>query len=53
MSNEQLEYYVQLLSENIDALDSLPDELVDQIIIYLQSEIERKEKLLNEIESNN
>ncbi len=51
MDNDTLEYYVSELTDNLDLVDELPDNIVDELIIYLVNEIKRKEKLLNDTQN--
>lgn len=49
MTDEQMEYIIDLLYENIDELDNMSDEIIDKVILYLQKEILKKETLLKQI----
>ena len=51
MDNDTLEYYVSELTDNLDLVDELPDNIVDELIIYLVNEIKRKEKLVNDTQN--
>lgn len=52
-NTNDLNYYVQLLTDDISLIDNLSDDMVDILIKYLEKEISEKEKILSELEKNN
>lgn len=50
--DDNIEEVVNILSDNLNLVDDLSDEQVDKLISYLQSEIKRKQILLNELKNN-
>lgn len=50
--DDNIEEVVNIISDNLNLVDDLSDEQVDKLISYLQSEIKRKQILLNELKNN-
>ena len=51
MDLNDLESYVTMLSQNLGMVDGLPDEVVEELIKYLESEIANKQKILEKLEN--
>lgn len=51
-NKDNIEEIYNLLNDDINLIDKLSDEQVDLLIEYLETEIERKEKLLESLKNN-
>ena len=49
IDKKQLEEYVNILSTRQELVDELSDDVVDQLIVYLEEEIANQEKILDEL----
>lgn len=48
-NKKDLDGYVNMLTENLDLVDELPDDTVEALIEYVEEEIEEKDKILSEV----
>lgn len=48
-NKKDLDGYVNMLTENLDLVDELPDDIVEALIEYVEEEIEEKDKILSEV----
>ena len=48
-NRNDLESYVNMLTENLDLADELSDDAVEALIEYVEAEIEEKDKILSEL----
>lgn len=53
LSKEKIEEYINILIEKPEYVDKLPNEIVNQLIEYLQSEISKQEQLINQLKNQN
>ena len=53
MSLDNIEELVNVLADNPDYVDKLNEEQVDYLINYLEKEIEKEEKILDELKNSN
>ena len=52
IDKNNIDSYIQLLTEDLSLIDSLSDDVVEFLINYLELEITRKEKMLEELKKN-
>ena len=50
--NNNLESYVQMLTDDLELVDNLSEEAVDTLINYLENKIQKKERILNELKKS-
>ena len=50
-NKKDLDGYVNMLTENLDLVDELPDDTVEALIEYVEAEIEEKDKILSELKN--
>lgn len=53
MSLDNIEELVNVLTDNQEYVDKLNEEQVDYLINYLEKEIEKQEKILDELKNSN
>lgn len=53
IDENNIDSYIQLLTEDLSLIDSLSDDVVEFLIKYLEVEITKKEKMLEELKKNN
>lgn len=51
-NKKDLDGYVNMLTENLDLVDELPDDTVEALIEYVEEEIEEKDKTLSEFRND-
>ena len=52
IDENNIDSYIQLLTEDLSLIDSLSDDVVEFLIKYLEVEITKKEKMLEELKKN-
>ena len=50
-NRNDLEEYVNVLTDNLDLVDELSDDVVEDLIKYVEIEIEDKDKILSQLKS--
>lgn len=50
-NRDDLESYVNMLTANLDLVDKLPDDVVEDLIEYVEEEIEEKDRILLELQN--
>lgn len=48
-NSNDLDSYVNMLTDNLDLVDNLSDDIVEELIKYVEVEIEEKDKILFEL----
>ena len=48
-NRNDLDSYVNMLTDNLDLVDNLSDDIVEELIKYVEVEIEEKDKILFEL----
>lgn len=52
IEKNQIDEYINLLTENPNYVDNLPEDVVDMLIDYLQEEIQSKEQQISELQES-
>lgn len=50
-NKKDLDGYVNMLTDNLDLVDELPEDVVEDLIEYVETEIEEKDRILSDLKN--
>lgn len=50
-NKNDLDGYVNMLTDNLDLVDELPEDVVEELIEYVEEEIENKDRILFDLKN--